>query len=42
MPDFKSFSRLGKDTRVVVQIGRLKAGQIIDSPDVRRGIVEND
>jgi hypothetical protein len=34
--------RLGEHPRVVLQIGRFKAGQIVDLADVRRGIVEDD
>ena len=34
--------RLGEHAGVVLQIGRFKAGQIVDLADVRRGIVEDD
>src|SRR6478609_5090657 len=34
--------RLGEHARVVLQIGRFKAGQIVDLADVRRGILEDD
>jgi len=33
--------RLGEDARVVVQVGRFRAGQIVDVTDVRRWVVED-
>jgi hypothetical protein len=33
--------RLGKGARVVVQIGRLESGQIVNTTDVRGGVVED-
>jgi len=33
--------RLGEDARIVVQVGRFGAGQIVDVTDVRRRVVED-
>src|SRR6516225_6623435 len=33
--------RLGEDTRIVVQIGRFRPGQIVDLSDMRCGVVED-
>src|SRR5437763_7454214 len=41
IPDCPS-QRLGEHACVVLQIGRFKAGQIVDLADVRRGIIEDD